>query len=103
MATDLFKIITIEYWLNSGTPSARRVRKGTPGALPVRKESKKWYAWIGGVRTPLSANKKAACIMLGERTKKAALRDAGAADPFEVHRRRPLTDHLNDYRRHLFS
>jgi integrase len=97
MSSDLFKVPTTEYWLNPGTEQARRVGKGTPDAVAVRKESRKWYAWIGGRRVPLSANKAAARIMLGEKTKKAALADAGASDPFERHRNRPLAEHLDDW------
>ena len=46
MAADLFKIPVTEYWLNPGTDQARRVQKDAPGAVAVKKQSKKWYARI---------------------------------------------------------
>jgi integrase/recombinase XerC len=99
MARDLFKVIVTHYYL----PDGQRCRKGTPGAIAKRVNSKKWYGRIPGTRNPvpLSANKEAARIMLGEKTKRAALRDAGATDPFESHRKRPLSDHVADFRREL--
>ena len=116
--SDLFKVPVIEYWLENAwidsagnpcdqaTPGARfkdryRVRKGTPGAKIVRKKSSKWYARVNGKPVPLSANKEAARIMLGERFKKAELHKAGASDPFEEHKQKPLLEHLDDYRRYL--
>ena len=103
MSNDLFKIVSTEYWLNPGTEQARHATKGTPGAVPVRKESAKWYGRLPGQRNPvpLSPNKSAARIMLGQLTKKAAMADAGARDPFELHRKRPLAEHLDDWQASL--
>jgi integrase len=112
--SDLFKVPVIEYWLENAwidaegnpcdqaTPRARfkeryRVRKGTPGAKIVRKKSSKWYARVNGKPIPLSANKEAARIMLGERFKKSELQKAGAIDRFEEHSKTPLLDHLAAY------
>ncbi len=115
---DLFKIPVTQYWLYNcwldadgnpcaeGNPGARfkerfRVSKGTPGAKIVRIKSAKWYARIGGKRMPLSANKGAARIMLGERMKKVEMHKAGAIDPFEDQKQKPLREHLDDYHRYL--
>src|SRR5262249_38280778 len=90
------------------TPGARfktahRVRKHTPGAVPRKSKSRKWYARIGGKAVPLSANKSAARIMLGEKRKKGELAKAGAADPFEEQRQKPLAEHLSDFQKALLA
>src|ERR1700689_5459572 len=112
--SDLFKVPVIEYWLENAwidadgtpcdqaTPGARfkeryRVHKGTPGAKIVRKKSSKWYARVNGKPIPLSTNKEASRIMLGEQIKRAELHKAGASDPFEDHNKMPLADHLATY------
>jgi integrase len=100
---DLFKIPIVEYWLDPGTDESRRVSKDTPEAVAVRKKSKNWYARIGGRRVALSADKEAARIMLGEKTRRAALQQAGAIDPFEAHHKRPLLEHLADWETALRS
>ena len=60
--SDLFKVISVEYWVDPGTDQARHVNKATSGAEPVRRESKKWYARVPGKRNPvpLSENKAVA-------------------------------------------
>lgn len=62
-----------------------------------------WYGRVPGEAQPvaLCANKAAAEIMLGERCRKAEMGQAGAVDPYEAHNRRPLAEHLDDYRREL--
>src|SRR5262245_20071885 len=50
---------------------------------------------------PLSANKTAAGQMLAALVNKAELGKVGICDPFEDHRKRPLAEHLADYRRYL--
>ena len=112
--SDLFKIQITQYWVYdcwidaAGNPcdeapagarfkAAFRVSKGTSGAKLVHKLSKKWYSRIKGKPTPLSANKEAARIMLGELMKKAEMTKAGAVDPFEKHNQTPLRDHLEAY------
>jgi len=50
---------------------------------------------------PLATDKTAAQQMLAELVRKAELGKAGLLDPFEAHRRRPLSEHLDDYRRYL--
>jgi hypothetical protein len=89
----------------------------------LRLYTRKYYAEIHGVLTPLATNEQASLIMLGELMKKAELKKAGAADPFEEHHNRPLVcpecnsrgkkladgaacdcparPHLSDFRRHL--
>ena len=116
--SDLFKVPITQYWLydcwlgadgkpcDESTRGARhkgavRVTKATPGAKIVRTKSTKWYGRVNGIRVPLSANKEAARIMLGERLKKTELHKAGAGDPFEDQKQKPLREHLDDYRRYL--
>ena len=116
--SDLFKIPVTQYWLHDcwidsdgnpcdqAAPGARykrafRVTKATPGAKIVRMKSTKWYGRVNGKPVPLSVNKEAARIMLGELLKKTELHKAGAGDPFEDQKQKPLREHLDDYRRYL--
>jgi hypothetical protein len=83
-----------------------RCRKGDPGARKIRERSDTWYGQYRDAagrtrRVPLSADKSAAQIKLGDLVKKAAMGEAGAADPYEEHRGRPLSGHLDDYRKAL--
>ena len=50
---------------------------------------------------PLAADKTAAQAMLNELVRKAEREAAGIVDPFESNRKRPLAEHLADYKRHL--
>src|SRR5262249_23526838 len=60
-----------------------------------------WYGWVNGDAVPLCSNKAAAEIMLGNLLRKAAMGDAGAVDPFEEHRGRPLAEHLDEFEAEL--
>jgi integrase/recombinase XerD len=69
---------------------------------------KKWYGQYTDAegkqrRVPLSENKTAAQQMLNDLVRKAKLGKAGILDPFEEHRKRPLTEHLQDWKRVLES
>src|SRR5262249_13395431 len=120
MASSLFKVTVVQYWLrdcwvgpdgrpcDKGAPGARFVRackvpKGTPGAKKVKKKSAKWYGRVPGSprAVPLSANKVAAQQLLAEMVKKAELGRAGLGDPFEAHRKKPLAEHLADFQADL--
>lgn len=68
--------------------------------------SKKWwgrYRTADGCekRVPLAADKTAAQAMLKELLRKAELEQAGLVDPYEEHRKRPLKQHVADFRSHL--
>src|SRR4051812_11241906 len=116
MAGNVFKVTVIQYWLYDcwigpdGKPcgrdapgarfvKARKVPAGTPGAERVKTHSSKWYGRVPGARkpVPLSTNRSAAQIMLGEKLKNTEMHRAGAADPFEEHSRRPLAEHLTEW------
>src|SRR5262245_38284128 len=120
MPSSLFKITVTQYWVydcwidvdgrpcEKGTPGARfvksrKVPKGTPGAKKVRTKSGKWYGRVPGrpKPIPLSTNKVAAQQMLAALVRKAELGKVGISDPFEEHRKRPLAEHVEDYRRYL--
>jgi hypothetical protein len=81
----------------------RQVPKGTPGARRVKEKSAKWYGRVPGAPrpVPLCENKAAAQTMLNELLHKAVLATVGISDPYEAHRKRPLSDHLADFRREL--
>jgi hypothetical protein len=66
-----------------------------------RCSSPKWYGWVNGAAVPLCTNKSAAELMLAELMRKAERAEAGLGDPFEKHRKRPLDEHLADFRREL--
>ncbi len=72
----------------------------------VKSKTKKWWGRYRGdngeeKRVPLAADKNAAQAMLNERVKKVELKAAGLCDPFEHHRKRPLTEHLDAFEHYL--
>jgi integrase len=74
----------------------------------VRKKTANWYGKYKNadgiqVRVPLSSNKVASEQMLAELVRTVELGKAGLIDPFETHRKRPLREHLTDFRQHLES
>src|SRR5262245_61645774 len=102
-------IITVK-----GKPHARFTDDGRTVTAPLTKKgdrirllSAKWYGEYrdaDGIvqRVPLSEDRSAAEVMLGERVKEAELTRRGLADPArEEHARRPLAEHVEDYRKHL--
>src|SRR5262249_25055052 len=80
-------------WINA------RVVEGKPGRCLV--EPPTWYGWGNGEAVELNANKQASEIMLGEMLRKAAMGEANAVSPYQEHHKRPLSEHLADYRLHL--
>jgi len=84
----------------------KRCRKSDPGAVKTTTKLREWYGTYkdrDGIQQTvrLSPNKQAAKAMLAEIERKAALGQAGLLDPFEEHTKRPLRDHIDDFRRHL--
>ncbi len=74
----------------------------------VRLLSKKWYGEYrdqDGIErcVPLATDKTAAEQMLADLVRKAELAKAGVIDPFEAHRKRPLREHLADFRAYLLA
>jgi integrase len=105
----LYKPKIVTYRLPDGsyrTPDGQRVTKNTPGAVRTVEKSKKWYGrYTDGAgrpqRKPLSESKDTARRMLAKLAGDAQLAGVGIVDPFAEHRRRPLAEHLDDYRRYL--
>ena len=100
----VFKIHVTRYLDSAG----RQVRKGTPDAHPKRQKRRKWYGEYadeqGRVRrVPLSSDKSAAQTMLNQLVQQAARREAGLFDQYEVHERRLLSDHVDEFERFLAS
>jgi hypothetical protein len=96
-------------------PFVRVILDGKPAWQPLTKKgdrylepSEKWYGqykYADGCtrRVPLSTDKTAAQQMLNALVRKAELGKVGIVDPFEEHARRPLADHLDDFRRSLVN
>ena len=114
---DVFKKTLTRHWLPghyispaghpccAGAPGAiwverHRVPAGTPGAVVEKEKTTKYYGRVPGQRepVPLCANKDAARTMLLGLLGKSALKGAGLNDPHDEHRRRPLVEHLDDFR-----
>src|SRR5262249_51349331 len=74
-------------------------KEGTRYKLP----SPYWYGKVPGQpkAVKLCTDKAASEIMLGDLLRKAEMKQVGAGDPFEEHNKRPLSEHLEDYRREL--
>src|SRR5262249_23951854 len=96
-----------------GKRFARFTNEGRPVVAPlthkgdrIRMLSKKWYGEYrdadGVLRcVPLSIDKTAAEQMLAGLVRKAELKKADIIDPFEAHRKRPLSKHLAEWARSL--
>ena len=74
----------------------------------VRLLSRRWYGEFydptGRLHVvPLYTDQAASQMKLADLIKRAERGDAGVADPFEEHRKRPLADHLEDFKRFLTS
>ena len=72
----------------------------------VRRRSKKWWGKYrdasGAIRRlPLAADKGVAQMMLNEIVRKVEREKAGLVDPTEEQRRRPLAQHLTEFRQYL--
>jgi len=68
-----------------------------------RGHSPHWYGTVGGEQVKLCSNRTAAEMMLAELVRKAERAEAGIGDPFEAHHKRPLAEHVEDYRRQLLA
>jgi site-specific recombinase XerD len=101
-----------EFITRKGRPYVRfKVRNGKTIEGPVSKDgkrvrlqSKKWYGEYrsrdGILHTvPLSSDRSASEILLAELVRKVEMGLAGCSDPFEEHRKRPLAEHVEDFRR----
>jgi integrase len=105
----LYRPKIVEYRLPDGSyrmPDGKRVTKDTPGAVKSSRPSKKWYGrYTDGagrpLRVPLSESKETSRRVLAKIAGDAQLAGVGIADPFALHRSRPLLDHLEDFRRYL--
>jgi hypothetical protein len=73
------------------TVTAPVVTKGKGAGTTCRVVSPNWYGRVNGERVTLCPNKAASETMLAELVRKAGLAQAGASDPFEEHRKRPLS------------
>ncbi len=72
----------------------------------ITMNSKKWwgrYRDEHGLekRVPLATDKSAAQTMLNEAVRKAERKAAGLDDPFDEHRKRPLSEHVADFEAYL--
>lgn len=82
-----------------------RIKDPQTGKL-VQTKSKKWWGRYRdhlGIdrRVPLARDKTAAQAMLNELILKAERRAAGQVDPWEDHLKRPIKDHIDDFRLYL--
>lgn len=93
-----------------GVPSARFKHKGKTLTAPltkrgdrVRVQSPSYYGTVDGKPIKLFTDAVASQQRLAELIRKSERKESGVADPFEEHRRRPICEHLDDYRRSLDS
>ncbi len=100
----LFRPKVVRYVL----PDGKYVPKGTPGAVRRVEQVQKWYGRYTDadgrqVKVPLSESKDTAKRMLAKILGDEQLARVGIVDPFAAERRRPLAEHLEDYRRYLLA
>jgi hypothetical protein len=72
----------------------------------VKTKSKKWWGQYKDAsgrlrRHPLSVDKAAAQAMLNEIVRRVEREKAGLVDPTDKQRKRPLKEHLSEYKRYL--
>ena len=72
----------------------------------VKSQSRKWWGQYRDAdgrlrRHPLSVDKKSAQAMLNELVRQVEREKAGLADPTDTQRKRPLKDHLAEYKKYL--
>jgi len=107
----LFKPTVTTYQLPDGrhrTPDGKRVIKDTPGAIRVAAKSEIWYGKYKDSdgrfhKVPLGADKTAAKQILAKLVTDAKLAEHGMRAAFDAHQKRPLTEHVEAYRRYLES
>lgn len=85
-----------------------RCPKDTPGAKKKKIKSRVWrgkYRDADGVLQDVSLckNKEAARQLLADKDRHAERQAAGMVDPFADHRKKPLKEHIADFRNHLES
>jgi excisionase family DNA binding protein len=105
----LFRPKVSRYVLPDGShrlPDGTRVNKNTPGAVRRVERVAKWYGRYTDAngdqqKVPLSESKETAKRMLAKLVGDAELEKVGLVDPYRDHRRRPIGDHLDDFRRYL--
>ena len=88
--------------------SGKRVNKEAPGSRKLVERATKWYGKYldaNGVqrRVSLCTDKEAAHAMLHQIVRAVDRKQAGLVDPYEEHQKRPLAEHLHDYKRYLES
>jgi len=94
-----FKKQTVRYV----TADGQRCSPDTPGAIKRVEESRKYYGLVpqpDGRRKPipLCPDLGRSKQLLNKLLADAAMRQHGMGDPYESHRKRPLADHLADFR-----
>lgn len=75
--------------------------QGKQAGTHCRVKSPNWYGWVGARAVPLCTNKEAAEQMLSGLVRKAERAEAGLVEPCDEHRKRPLAEHLADFKRAL--
>jgi integrase len=96
---DVFKKQTVRYH----TTDNQRCSADTPGAVRIVELSRKWYGTVNGKPVPLCRDKGASQKLLNKLLTDATLRAHGVGDPYAEHRKRPLAEHLADFRRELLA
>src|SRR4051812_7588667 len=84
----------------------KRVPPGTPGAKKKTVKSRKWYAkgipgYPPAKAFPLASDKSVAEAMMGDLVRGGEKGEAHMVDPFEEHHKRPLVEHLADFKKAL--
>jgi integrase len=77
------------------------VQKGNGAGKTCRVLSPNYSGHVKGQRVTLCTNKEAAEVMLADLIRRAERGGVGMCDPFERHSKRPLSEHVADYRREL--
>jgi len=79
-------------------PDGKRCLTTTPGAARKVERSRKWYGTVGRQQVPLCSDKTRSQQMLNKLLTDVAMRQHGLGDPYAEHRKRPLANHLGEFR-----
>ncbi len=101
-----FRKKIVEYRLADGSaclPDGTRVKKSTPGAVPVVTESPCYYGTVNGKQVRLAETMERSKRMLDKLRGDVHDDRAGTRDRFAHHRNRPILEHLQDFKKVLES
>jgi site-specific recombinase XerD len=111
---NLVRVRTTSYW--TPAPNSRKCSKAEacivdasgkailkPGFKRKREKSAKFYGRVNGRMEALHEDKDVAEQMLARKIREHGMAEQGITDPYREHRKRPLAEHVEDFRKYLLN